>query len=234
MRYGIVGAMRSEIALLTEEMSHPSENECAGVRFFFGQLGHADAVAAVCGAGKVNAAFCTQILIDRFSADAVINIGVAGGIAPGLQVLDTVVATGLIQHDFDITPLGGVKGYMKGRDNRTPTVYSSDSELSLRLYEAACARTGEEHCHRGIIVSGDQFIAGSAQKASLYNGFHGLAAEMEGAAVAQVASANGVPFAVLRAVSDLADGGAPLSFEEVEKSAAQLAAEILLSAIGAA
>lgn len=234
MTYGIVGAMSSEVEKLCGMLTRPSALEIAGMRFVSGSFGGENAVVVRCGVGKVNAALCTQLLIDRFGVDALVNIGVAGGVAPELRVLDAVVADALVEYDVDMTALGSVRGYLGeafGADGSKPTLFSPDTGLSGRLFSAACACIGSDRCRRGLIASGDIFVAESAQKEALRENFGALAAEMEGAAVAHTASVNGVPFAVLRTVSDLADGSAPVSFERVEKEAADTAADILLCAL---
>lgn len=232
MIYGIIGALPSEIALLTAQMQNKTVTDLAGLRFFKGMLGGQQTVVVKCGVGKVNAAVCTQALIDRFAVDAVINVGIAGGVSPDLQVLDTVVGTKLIQHDFDLTPFGYAKSYMgsgMSADSSQPTVFKADEELALSCKEAAKAICGDTHaCYDGVIVSGDAFIAGSEKKAALFETYRALAAEMEGAAIAQTATLSGVPFAVIRTISDLADGHAPISYEEIEKYAADLSAQVVL------
>ncbi|MBQ9414177.1 MAG: 5'-methylthioadenosine/adenosylhomocysteine nucleosidase [Clostridia bacterium] len=238
MRYGVIGAMESEVQLLTARMQEPIITEKAGLRFYRGQLGASEAVVVRCGVGKVHAAICAQMLIDLFDVDAIINVGVAGGVSPKLQVMDAVIGTTLIQHDFDLSPLGlarGCLGEAYGGDGSFPTAFLADTALSEKMYQAAKEQLNGQHaCYKGVIVSGDQFIAGISVKEALYRQFDAMAAEMEGAAMAQTATANGVPFAVLRTISDLADGGAPVSFKTVVTYAADLAAGIVVAMLSLA
>lgn len=192
-RIGVIGAMDSELAALIAALTQPAQETVQGLVFRTGRLGAREVVLVRCGIGKVSAARCTQVLIDRFAPGAVINTGIAGGLASGLAVGDIVVADGLVQHDFDAAPIGFV---------------------------------------RGCVCMGDQFISGAAAKAAIRRAFPAaMAAEMEGGAVAQAASMSGVPFAVVRAISDLADGTAAASFEQFEQHAADASAAAVLQAL---
>ncbi len=232
MVYGIIGAMESEVSLLTSHMQGVETTSAAGLTFYNGTLCGACVVVVRCGVGKVNAAACAQMLIDRFAVDALINVGVAGGLDARLNVCDIVVATGLVQHDFDLRLFGHAKGYLGeayGGDHSKPTVFETDEALSARIVAAATALFDGEHaCLRGVVASGDEFVASAARRESIITEFDAMATEMEGAAIAQVASQNGVPFAVLRTISDLADGSAPISFEKVVTFAADTAAKIIM------
>lgn len=189
-RIGVIGAMDSELAALIAALTQPAQETVQGLVFRTGRLGAREVVLVRCGIGKVSAARCTQVLIDRFAPGAVINTGIAGGLASGLAVGDIVVADGLVQHDFDAAPIGFV---------------------------------------RGCVCMGDP---GAAAKAAIRRAFPAaMAAEMEGGAVAQAASMSGVPFAVVRAISDLADGTAAASFEQFEQHAADASAAAVLQAL---
>ncbi len=232
MIYGIIGAMDSEIALLNSEMIDTHAQTNAGLTFYSGTLCGASVVLVKCGVGKVNAAACAQQLIDRYHVNVVINIGVAGGVSSQLRVLDVVVGTKLVQHDFDLRPFGYTKGYLGeafGGDSQKPTVFVSDADLVRRLETAAKAVIGDEHtCHCGVIASGDEFVAASERRTAISSEFDALASEMEGAAIAQVATLNNCPFVVLRTISDMADGSAPVSFEQVVQYAADTAAAVIM------
>lgn len=232
MKYGIIGAMDSEIALLTAEMKQTTIHEIAGLCFYDGVLCGCRAVVVKCGVGKVNAACCAQLLCDRFAVDAVINVGVAGGVSSRLQVQDVVVGTALVQHDFDLRPFGYTMGYLGreyGGDSQLPTAFTADPSLVERCMRAARAVLGDKHhCYEGVIASGDEFVAASDRRAFIADTFGAMAAEMEGAAIAQVAVQNHIPFLVLRTISDLADGSAPVSFESVVTFAADMAAKVIM------
>lgn len=225
---GVIGAMDSELASLIAALEQPEEKKLHGLVFHTGKLDGRGVVLVKCGVGKVNAARTAQVLIDAFGPCALINTGIAGGVGPGLSVGDVVVAQGLVQHDFDVTAFGHAKGYLcTGGDHTKPTVFTPHPEVEQGLFRAACAALGEDHVRRGIIATGDQFISGREQKAAIWEEFGAHAAEMEGGAIAQAAQLSGVPFGVIRVMSDLADGTAPASFDQFEQETADRCADIV-------
>ena len=224
---GIICAMESEAKKLYEALENKEIQTYSGSAFYSGTLCGKPAVVVQCGVGKVNAARITQALIDRYSVSCVINSGIAGGVGTGLNVGDIVVGAGLVQHDFDVTPLGYAKGYVFYGDTDKPTVFRSDESLCAALEEAARSCAPRRHVKEGIIASGDVFVAKRETKAELREDFDALAAEMEGGAIAQTAALSGVPFIVLRAISDLADGTSHGSFTEFEQQTADLSAAVL-------
>ena len=142
-----------------------------------------------------------------------------------------VLCTDAVQHDFDVTAFGYVRGYMcTGEDNQKPTRYAADARLRA-LVASAAAELADCRTVEGVIASGDVFVADAALKQQLLADFDATAAEMEGAAVAQTAVANGVPFLVIRAISDLADGSASGSFDTFEAKAAAVSAQLLVTAL---
>ena len=232
-RIGVIGAMDSELAALIAALAQPAQETVQGLIFHTGRLGAREVVLVRCGIGKVSAARCTQVLIDRFAPGAVINTGIAGGLAGGLAVGDIVVADGLVQHDFDAAPIGFVRGCVCMGNPGAPTVFAPDAALSALLAQTAGNAIGAQRVHRGLIATGDQFISGAEHKSALYSEFRAMAAEMEGGAIAQVAAMDGVPFAVIRSISDLADGTAADSFDTFEKHAADASAAALRQALRA-
>ncbi len=225
---GIIGAMDTEVETLISALTHKQETVIAGSHFFSGKLGSADAVVVMCGIGKVAAAICAQAMIDTFHPDVLINTGVAGGVADGLSQGDLVIATDAVQHDFNLSLFGYAKGYMPvwGKDKDRPSPFPADESLAARLIAAADALG--YHAIRGRIASGDVFVADPVLKQTLATDFGASATEMEGAAIAQTAWQNGIPCAIVRAISDLADGSATLSFEEFEQIAAERSAKLLM------
>lgn len=223
---GIIGAMASEVNGLKASVENAKTKETASVSFCSGTLCGKDVVIAEAGVGKVNAAVTALIMIREFGADAVINIGVAGGLEGTLKVGDIVVADKVVEHDMDTTPLGDAPGFITGLD----TVYM---ECDKHISEAL-AKSAEElgaHTVIGTIASGDQFICRDDQREKLISVFGAAAAEMEGAAIGHVCVMNGVPFGVLRAMSDCANDESAVSFPEFEKKAAALSIEIVKKAI---
>lgn len=225
---GIIGAMASEVEILTARLQGAYAIQAAGITFHTGTLEGKRVVVAQCGIGKVCAAVCAQAMIDRFHVSSLINTGVAGGLHPSLAIGDIVISTDAVQHDFDMTAFGYVKGYMGGGDGKTATRYQADSGLIALFKQAADEVLTENKYIDGTIASGDVFVDDSVLKKFLIEAFGAAAAEMEGAAIAQVAAANGVPFVVIRSISDLAECEATVSFEEFERKAAEISSRIVL------
>ncbi len=227
---GIIGAMPSEITDLVARMEHTTTVEAAGRTFYTGTLGGKAAVVVQSGVGKVAAAVTAQMLVDRFGVDALINTGMAGGLDSRLAVKDLVVGTAALQHDFDITAFGHAPGYMYGEDDQNATLFQADTQL-VELALAAAARVLPEGSKAitGTIASGDVFVDDSALKAQIIRRHAAAAAEMEGGAIAQTAAENGVPFVILRTISDLAEHQANVSFEELEIYVGKLAGDITLA-----
>ncbi len=227
----VIGAMDSEVENLISNFQ-TVQTTVAGSSFYSGNIKGKKLIIAKCGVGKVNAARCTQILIDRFKPDYIINSGIAGGIDSSLEIGDIVIGKELVQHDFDVTAFGHVKGYLcTGERDDKPTVFTSDERL-VSLLENAIEESGAKGKIRaGRIASGDVFVSDIKTKESISNDFKALAAEMEGAAIAQVAAYAGVPFVVLRVISDRADGTAAESFDIFEKQTATLSSTVVLNLI---
>lgn len=225
---GIIGAMASEVNRLTEQMEEKSVLRAAGIRFHYGVLMGVPVVVAQCGIGKCCAAICAQAMIDKFHVDALINTGVAGGLAEGLRVGDLVIGTDAVQHDFDITAFGHVKGYMGDGESGKPTRYCADKHLVSVFKQAADTVLMGNRYIEGTIASGDVFVSDDTMKREIHACFGAAAVEMEGAAVAQAAVANGVPFVIVRAISDLAGNEAHISYDEFEIAAAETSARIVM------
>jgi len=194
---GIISAMAVENERIKEMMTEKKSTVRAGVEFVSGKLCEKEVVVAVCGIGKVFAAICTQMMIDLFSPDAIINTGVAGALSDGLAICDIVAASALVQHDMDTSALGDPIGLVSGINK---VYFESDAELTRKLKESAL-RIGA-HCVDGVVATGDLFVADGEKKRDISEKFSALACEMEGCAIAQCAYVNRVPFAVLRAISD--------------------------------
>ena len=198
---GIIGAMQIEIEGLKAAMTDVAEEIISGITFTKGLLEGKQVVCAVCGVGKVFAAIAAQTMILRYAPRALLNTGVAGGLADGLCVGDVVLADHVVQHDMDTSPLGDPVGLLSGINIvRIPT----DGAL-LTALDAASRAVGLTP-RIGTVATGDQFIASDTQKQRLREQFDAAACEMEGGAIGHVAYVNHVPFAVLRAISDGGDG----------------------------
>lgn len=217
-KIGIIGAMEVEVARLKQDMDIQREVKKAGMEFCEGVLMGQQAVVVRSGIGKVNAAVCTQILVDEFQVDAVINTGIAGSLNAEINIGDIVISTDVLHHDMDAVNFGYEPGQIPQMD-----VFSfvADEALVAKA-EAVCNEVNPEiRVFRGRVVSGDQFIADKAVKNRITELFHGFCTEMEGAAIAQAAYLNEIPFVVIRAISDKADDSATEDYPTFEKKAVE-------------
>ncbi len=206
---GIIGAMDEEVARLKEMISGLHIVQGAGMEFYKGQIHEKNVVVVKCGVGKVNAAMCTQAMIDLFSVDAIINTGIAGSLDAGIDIGDIVLATDTVEHDMDVAALGYEPGVIP--DTET-SVFATDVELLDIAQMAARAAKLDVKVFTGRVVSGDQFISSREKKEWLVSKFGGRCAEMEGASIGHVAVLNRVPYLVVRAISDKADDSAQMDY----------------------
>ena len=221
---GIIGAMDEEVAFIKEISEIISAKNILGLDFFVGKYGSNSVVIVKCGIGKVNAAACTQVLIDHFAVDCVINVGVAGGIFADLKIGDVVISTDAVQHDMDVR----VFGYPLGEIPQLGTLSFPADERMASLARSVCEKVNTEvKVFSGRIVSGDQFICDKEVKDKLVENFHPLCTEMEGAAIGQAAYLNEIPFVILRAISDKADNSAEMDYPTFEKKAAEHCAKLV-------
>ncbi len=213
---GIIGAMEEEVSRLTSAMEEVRIVRRASMEFYEGKLSGRDAVVVRSGIGKVNAGICAQILADLFRVDRIINTGIAGSLNSAIDIGDIVLSTDALQHDVD----AGAFGYAPGVIPRMEASVFQADPLMLELAERACRKVNPEiHVFTGRVVSGDQFIADSKKKDFLINQFTPLCTEMEGAAIAQAAYLNGIPFLIIRAISDKADNSAQVDYPVFEAAA---------------
>lgn len=223
-KLGIIGAMELEVSELKSKMDVKNVAEKAGMEFYEGTLNGRDVVVVQCGIGKVNAGICVQILADLFHVDAVINTGVAGSLRAEINIGDIVVSTDACEHDMDVSPLGYEPGIIPQMET---SFFPADQELA-RAAVAVCREVNPEiGVHEGRVVSGDQFISDNDVKDRLIRQFGGYCAEMEGAAIAHAAFLNKLPYVVIRAISDKADGSAHMDYPEFERAAAAHCARLV-------
>jgi adenosylhomocysteine nucleosidase len=234
MKIGIIGAVRQEVELLfaaLAESGSPVRVVTQGaLEFHEGTLDGCSVVIVCCGVGKVHAALCAQILISSFGVGAVINTGSAGGLAPGLSVLDMVVSADCVQHDFDCTHFNYKPGQIPGFDS---PFFAADDDLrrvALDSFEAARRSDPAMSARKmisGRIASGDVFVADDSFRGRLQSQFDPACVEMEGAAVAQVCVVNKVPFVILRSISDLAGKDAGMSYDDFSEKASHTSSRVV-------
>lgn len=229
-RLAILSALVDEQRGLIDHLQDREKVAHAGRSFWLGTLDGVPVVLTVSRIGKVSAASTATLLIERFGADAIVFTGVAGGLGTGVKVGDVLVAEDFLQHDLDVSPLFPryeVPAYGRSR-------FACHPALSQALAQAVTAALAQDFAsarlHRGLIVSGDRFVCGAEEAASLQQrlrqaGHEALAVEMEGAAVAQVCADHGLPFAAMRTISDRADDTAHQDFAQFVQAVASRYAE---------
>ncbi len=223
--FGIIGAMDNEIALFRETMTVERTERHAAMDFIVGSFDGTPAILVKSGVGKVNAGICAQILISQFHVTKMINTGVAGALSGDLDIGDLVISTEAVQHDFDTSALGTQKGEILYSGI---VAFPADEELRKKAVRAISALYPDFSLNQGRICSGDQFIASLEQKQKIISEFGGLCCDMEGAAIAQACWLNGIPWVVLRAISDKVDGTGDQQFESFADLAAHCSASVVL------
>lgn len=224
MKIGIIAAMPEELAYLIQELEQAQKVQILGNAYHTGKIGSVEVVLVESGIGKVMSAMSVAVLADRFQVDAVINTGSAGAVADGIAVGDVVIADKLAYHDVDVTAFG----YEYGQMARQPLYFESDGKF-ISLIQESLSKL-DQTWHLGLIATGDSFVAGDDKIARIKSHFpQVLAVEMEGAAIGQAAQALGLPFLVIRAMSDNANHEASISFDEFIIEAGRRSAQVLLT-----
>lgn len=210
---GIIGAMEEEVISLRRKMELKEIHQIAGMDFYEGTMKEAQVVVVKGGNGQVNAAVCTQILIDRFNTEYIINTGVAGGLHPDVNIGDLVISSDTVEGDTE------------------DSFIKADNLLVEHAKNAANEVIKEHKIWIGRIVSGDQFVASIKVKQDIYTTFTAYCTEMEGAAIAHTCYLNKVPFVIIRTISDKADSRTEMNFEEFVDLAARNASKVIESII---
>ena len=219
---GIIGAMSVEIEALKAALTDPVTETVGGLTFTKGVLEGVPVVLAVCGVGKVFAAMAAQTMSIHYGVRAVINTGVAGTLTDALSIGDIALAENVVQHDMDTSPIGDPVGLISGLN----LVYMP-ADAALADIVADVIGGMDIRCVRGTIASGDVFVADSGKKTYIRDTFGAIACEMEGAAIGQVCTVNGIPFAVIRAISDGGNEEATMDYPTFVKIAAAKSAAVV-------
>lgn len=216
MKVGIIGAMEQEVTLLRDKIENRNTLSVAGCEIYTGTLNGTEIALLKSGIGKTSAALGTTLLLQLCQPDVIINTGSAGGLAPSLKVGDIVVSDEVRYHDADVTAFGYAPGQMAG----CPESFTADAALIAAAEQSITAL--DLHAVRGLVVSGDAFINGAEPLARIRHTFpQAVAVEMEATAIGHVCHQFGVPFVVVRAISDVADQESHLSFDEFLSVAAK-------------
>ena len=224
-KLGIIGAMAVEVELLKEKMESLTVTNHAGMEFYEGSLEGMPAVVVQCGVGKVNAAMCAQVLCSIFGVTHLVNTGIAGSLCADLDIGDLVVSKDAMYHDFDCVHFGYEMGRVPGMD---VAAFPAD-ETMIAFACAAAEAVNPGHSRVGRVASGDLFVAEKEAKARIIERTNAICTEMEGAAIAQTAYRNKVPFVILRAISDKADDSAEMDYPTFEAIAARRCAEVAMN-----
>lgn len=213
---GIIGAMEDEVAQLKKNMEIEETTEVASLSFCRGKLSGKEVVVVRSGIGKVNAAICTQILVDQFHVDVIINTGIAGSLDAEIDIGDIVISTDAVEHDIDASIFGDPIGQIPQMDTFSFPADESLVKLAKEVNEKA---NPDVHTWIGRVVSGDQFVSSGEKKEQLIRVFDAKCTEMEGAAIAHAAYLNKISCVIIRAISDKADNSAVVDYPAFEAAA---------------
>ncbi len=220
-KIGIIFAMEEELNAFMKEITIQKEYDIFNLHFFHGIINDNECILVISGVGKVNAARTTQILIDNYNVDMIINVGVAGGVNSNLAIGDIIIGERLVQHDFDITAFNHEKGYIPDVG-----IYINGDDYLIKLAEDILL---QNNCSftKGVIASGDIFCTEEAMSMKIANKFNALCVEMEGASIAQVCFLSHIPFLVLRSISDIPNNDNVITYEEFLKTSSIKVAKVL-------
>ncbi|QKO30406.1 5'-methylthioadenosine/adenosylhomocysteine nucleosidase [Caproicibacterium lactatifermentans] len=224
---GIIGAMQVEVEQLLAQMKETNKRTVSGVCYHQGLMAGVPCVVAQCGIGKVAAAVCAQTMLLLYKPQVVLCEGVAGGIGKDIRIGDVVIAAALVQHDMDTSAVGDPVGFISGLNQ----IQMKTSEPVSNVLVDCANKVYHGGVHRGVIATGDQFIADKERLCTLAKQFNAVACEMEGGAIAQVCCMAKVPFGVLRSISDNADDDAKIAYETFAASAAHKNTALLAAAL---
>lgn len=205
---GIIFAMKEELSSFLKNKEIIETREIYELKFYKLNINFKEIIIVESGVGKVNSARTTQILIDNFKPNLIINIGVAGGLCDSINVLDIVIGEKLVQHDFDITIFNHPKGYIP----KIGEYVETNKELVEKVYNLG--KKLNLNIHKGVIASGDKFITDINERKQINNDYNAICCEMEGAGIAQVCKLCNTPFIVIRSISDSIDKNSHLDHEE--------------------
>ncbi len=222
MKLGIIGAMAVEVETLKQSMENVRVQTHAWSEYYEGTLEGLDVVVVQCGVGKVNAAMCAQILCSCYGVTHIVNTGIAGSLCAELDIGDLVISRDAMYHDFQVYAFGYPHGKVPGMD---VVAFPADEELIGHAFAAAEA-VNPGHSKIGRVASGDQFVCEKNVKEGIIANTQALCTEMEGAAIAHAAYRNGVPYVILRAISDKADDSAEMDYPTFEAIAAHRCAQV--------
>ena len=205
---GIIFAMKEELSSFLKDKEIIEIKEIYELKFYKLKTNLKEIIVVESGVGKVNSARTTQVLIDYFKPDLIINVGVAGGLTNSINVLDIVIGERLVQYDFDITEFNHPKGYIP----KIGDYIETNKDLVNKIYNLGISLN--INIYKGIIASGDKFITNINDRKQINNDYNAICCEMEGASIAQVCKLCNIPFIVIRSISDNIEKNSYLDHEE--------------------
>ena len=228
MRVGIIGAMDVEVTSIKERMTIDKIEQVGDNTYCLGKIGDTEVVVARCGIGKVNAAICATTMCVKYDVTHIINTGIAGSLDNQINIGDIVVSTDAVYHDFSVEPFGYPAGMVPGRKTIS---FTADETLRKLVVDSIQKVAPEIQVFEGRVASGDIFVGQKEKKDWIISNFGAKCCEMEGCAIAHVATDYHVPFVIVRAISDKADEESTISYEDFEAQAAEHCANLVFQVL---
>ena len=230
-KIGIVVAMEEEKNAVQELMEDFELEESYELDFYKGKIQGKKCILVQSGVGKVNAARTTQILIDKYKVNRVINVGAAASINPMLKIGDILIGKYVVQHDFDITAFGHSKGYITGVGNNvrcdSDFLYKIEEKLKKEKDFKKKDNIRDYDIRIGIVATGDVFCSEIDMRDEIRGTFNADAVDMECGAIGQVCYLDNIPFIVIRGISDTPDGENAETFDKNLELASKRCAIVL-------
>ena len=221
-KIGIIFAMKEELEATLKELEFVKKYKIYDLNFYECRYSDKVCILTECGIGKVNAARCTQILIDKENGDCIFNVGVAGSVTKDVSICDVVIADKLVHHDFNLVSFNHERGYIPNIG-----MYINCDDYLVKLAQEVSI---DNKTHVGVIASGDIFVSEAIMGEKIYSKFKALCVEMEGAAIAQTCYLSKIPFLVIRSISDSPNKEANnnITFDEFLEESSNVAANFLM------
>lgn len=223
---GIISAMDVELEYLLSQAKIEETYKLGDTTYSVGKLSDKKVVIVKSGVGKSLSAAVTSVLIDRFNVKSIIFTGIAGGVGDDVKITDVVISTKVMFHDYGF--YGNDNKLQIGGDFLDKVEIEADPNLVEAAYKTAVEVIGKDKVYKGIIATGDQFMANEKYVKYLEDSFNVLAVEMEGASVGYVASKYKLPFVIIRSMSDKADGLAHKDYDNWYKIVADNSGKIVV------
>lgn len=223
-KFGIIAAMKEEMEEIENIMTEKQKEKIYELNFISGKVNDTQVVLVEAGIGKVNAARTTQILIDNFKVEAIINVGSVASANDELDIGDIIIGNKIVQHDFDITAFGHPKGFISNVGQYVECDSSLIQEMENTIFTM---QNSEFKIKIGVIASGDIFCTELKMKEKIRTKFNADAIEMESAAIAQVCKLDNIPFLVIRSISDKPNGNNHITFKQFVEKASKRCAIII-------